>query len=70
MTTTDRVRFRIEACNPGKDVKWFTVHGFEGEDRRPRVVETARSMREHMEPAWTVRILELTADGARVIWKE
>jgi hypothetical protein len=69
-TAAAETRFRIEACNPSKDVAWFTVHGFTGVGKRPRVIETARSMRDHMEPVWTVRIVEIDDEGERVVWKE
>lgn len=62
--------YRIEACNPEKNLDWFTVHGFRGEEKRQKVVNTARSMREHMDDAFIVRILEIEDDEHTVIWKE
>jgi hypothetical protein len=62
--------FRIEACNPGKKIDWFTVHGFQGAEKRQQVIDTARSMRNHMDDAFVVRIIERRGDDESVIWKE
>jgi hypothetical protein len=64
--------YRIEACNPEKNLDWFTVHGFQGASRRQKVIDTARSMREHMDADFVVRVLERSSDAAEpeVIWKE
>lgn len=63
--------YRIEACNPNRNLDWFTVHGFQGAERRQRVIETARSMRQHMDDDFVIRVLERTgAEDADVIWKE
>lgn len=63
--------YRIEACSPNKNLDWFTVHGFHGTERRQRVIDTARSMREHMDEDFVIRVLERTdEDTANVIWKE
>jgi hypothetical protein len=64
------VFFRIEACNPERNLDWFTVHGFQGAGKRQRVIATARSMREHMSDDFLVRVLEKSKDDAEVIWKE
>jgi hypothetical protein len=62
--------FRIEACNPDQKLDWFTVHGFEGVEKRQQVIDTARSMRNHMDETFIVRIIERQGDAEEVIWKE
>lgn len=62
--------YRIEACSPTKELDWFTVHGFQGDHKRQQVINTARSMREHMDAVFTIRVLQIENDAEEVIWKE
>lgn len=65
-----RTLYRIEACNPEKNLDWFTVHGFQGADRRQHVIDTARSMRNHMDDDFIIRVLQRNGEAdPEVIWK-
>jgi hypothetical protein len=39
-------------------------------EKRQQVIDTARSMRNHMDETFIVRIIERQGDAEEVIWKE